>query len=404
MYFFLRYLRKTIGKASKRRKEAHTRGCMCAVRDYIMGRKNIYISKEITLLMSNLTTLEKVKLALYFSVISYVIASIIIFAVLLVGAIGMLYALNEVGKAISALPIPGLSSAVSIPWQVYAGLILAIIGVFAGFLFEFRLFGEAKKARLYGLSLSAVNEPLMIFVITWFLIGLGLYIAFPSVTFMLFIAIGALALLVGFRLYFSPSASRSPELPLAGSIIMIIGAVLMYIIGPSQIYGIFNQLAKLSNIGGVNLAQYLPPLSGPFFSELHAEGAAILILTVFTLAYMFLPQNVNTRLISWLPPISAMIFSAGLAYFGFSLASVMNNLLSLTGVAQQFLGIFSSVAGSLSTYVSILQLIFVLGLLSGLLLGISGLLAFIALLAWLATQLSPPLQTMPPPPPPPPPT
>jgi hypothetical protein len=353
--------------------------------------------------MSNLTTLEKVKLALYFSVISYVIASTIIFVFLLVGAIGMLYVINEVNKAIGALPIPGLSSAVSISWQVYAGLILAIIGIFAGFLFEFRLFGEAKKARLYGLSLSAINEPLMIFVITWFLIGLGFYIASPSITFMLFIAIGALALLIGFRLYFSPLASRSPELPLAGSIIMIIGAVLMYIIGPSQIYGIFNQLSKLSNIGGVNLAQYLPPLFGPFFSELHAEAAAILILTVFTLAYMFLPQNVNTRLISWLLPISAIIFSAGLAYFGFSLASVMNNFLSIAGMVQQIFGFFPSLAGSLSTYVSILQVIFVLGLLSGLLLGISGLLAFIALSAWLATRLSPLLQTTPPPPPPPPP-
>jgi hypothetical protein len=266
------------------------------------------------------------------------------------------------------------------------------------------LFGEAKKARWYGLSLSAINEPLKIFVIAWFLIGLGLYIVFPSITFMLFIAIGALALLVGFRLYFSPSASRTPELPLAGSIMMIIGAVLIYIIGTSQISGIFNLLAQLEKYtGGPILANYLPPLFGPFFSELHAEGAAILILTVFTLAYMFLPQNVNTRLVSWLLPISAIIFSAGLAYFGFSLASVMNNWLSMTGMVQQIFGIFPGLAGSLSTYVLILQVFIVLGLLSGLILGISGLLASIALLAWLAIQLSPSLQTMPPPPPPPPP-
>jgi hypothetical protein len=48
VYFFLRYLRKTIGKASKRRKGAHTRGCMGAVRDYIMGRKKyIKVEKQI---------------------------------------------------------------------------------------------------------------------------------------------------------------------------------------------------------------------------------------------------------------------------------------------------------------------------------------------------------------------
>jgi hypothetical protein len=345
--------------------------------------------------MSSSSLLERVGLAVYVSAVGYALGYALFLVSMLMLAGGFLGIIGEVSRV--------LPFRVELPAQVYIGLALTLIGLIAAILFAVEVFVEAKRGKRFGLTVRSVAVPLTLFAIAQALMNLGVAVAGLSVTNPILSAVGAAALLIGFKLYFSRLAGSAPEYQLAGAVAMVAAVALLYVIAPSQLVQAYSILgAGMESLSGFGLSLPLPPLQGPLASELRLEAAALFILAVLALVAAFLTKDQSLSLANWVIPIAVVVFSIGLAYSGFSTASAMSNLSSIT---QQFSRLASYMGGA-AWYVYLANAAMVLALVAGLVLGIAGLTASIAVTVWIAqlahTALQGAAQAPPPPPPPPP--
>jgi ABC-type sugar transport system permease subunit len=128
---------------------------------------------------------------------------------------------------------------------------------------------------------------------------------------------------------------------------------------------------------------------GPLASELRLETAALLLLAAFSVVAALLPRNAALSLADWVVPVAALVFSAGLAYSGFSAAQAVGGLLSLLPQLGQASGPFAWFAHSVTAVLALLMV-------GALLLGVGGLIASAALAVLLAAMAHAALQRFPP--------
>jgi hypothetical protein len=334
--------------------------------------------------------LERIGLAAYASAALYAVGYALLMASMLV-------------LAAAALALPGASSQllpfrVELPAGVYAGLALALAGAALGVMFAVEVLSEARRAKRYGLALRTAAVPLTLFALSQALMGLGTALAaqlaaVPALGFLGALpalgAAGAVALPVGFRLYFSRAARSSPELQLVGAAVIVVAVVLMYVVAPSRLVQLYELVRGYLTLSPASLFGIsLPPAMGPLASELRLETAALLLLAAFSVVAALLPRNAALSLADWVVPVAALVFSAGLAYSGFSAAQAVSGLLSLLPQLGQASGPFAWFAYSVTAVLALLMV-------GALLLGVGGLIASAALAVLLAAMAHAALQRFP---------
>jgi hypothetical protein len=355
-------------------------------------------------MMKTLTPFERMKLAINVSILLYALGIVAILASILLLGI----AAFQVFQVVSKLGYPGLIPLFRDPAFFYAGLALAILGILLRIVNAFQVYLETRKAMTFGVSLKTIDSPLTFFVVSSFLMNLAAFVWMRfSQLFLILAGVGALLLLLGFRLYFSRYAKVAPETPLIGAILLILALTLIYVVSPFMLNSLFQQLygAPPSYIqlpGGERLSRI--PQLGPLGSEYRFEALALFILAIVGLVAVFLPENMTSKLVEWAAPVASIIFSAGMIYAGFTYTSIFSGFLSSLNIPK----LPAELPGEVSTFMNLIVASFISILAGSILLGIAGLLATTVLAIQIALRFSSLRQKMgtafPPPPPPPPPS
>lgn len=267
----------------------------------------------------------------------------------------------------------GYGSLLSIPAPILLSAILLFIAVLCGIGFGISVIRNSNSR--YPSLLDDISSSVSAFSFMILFVGIGAIAAISSIPFAsmsapIFLVIGAVLLLVGYRVFLG----QLVESKLTGGILMIVSVVLIYLVALSPLRNLWSLLGSI-------------PLSGFLVAEINIETVSLLVVAVCAVLYAFpgLREGKGSHALRIILSISAIVFGVGLLYFNFSAVQMLSNSIAYLG------------------QVLVSSWLIFFGLL---VLGISGIIVIVAAslsLGLSVKELQTIVQMQPPPPPPPPP-